>query len=432
MASERPTKALSCWGVLNLGALLETASVMLGSRIRFAALGAALALTVSACSFTNEALLPSLTGEDPRATPAPAQPAPTAQRPAAAGQTTRVEIQPSPAERAAMQPSGQPQTAQGAVTASSTAVGQRVSRMREDVQRLQSGVSGNSQSLQQLRSSTVQTSGRYYTLVGGINARLQVGTTPGNPVLQGQWQEANQELDRIAAEIGRMTALSNQVASDAALAAFLLESVRAAYSLSGAIEDDHRALAQLEDEVNRTVVSIDRMLNELSEDVSRQSAYISRERSNLVTLAVAIKNGELYGTGLGNRAFTAAAAEPTAQGAAARGAQSQQQQSAAAQADRRPLVVIRFDKSNPTYEQALYTAVNRAIERKPDARFDVIAVAPSKGSQAQVALATTNSKKNAETVMRSLTNMGLPADRVKLSSRTSGSVQNNEVQVFVR
>jgi hypothetical protein len=94
--------------------------------------------------------------------------------------------------------------------------------------------------------------------------------------------------------------------------------------------------------------------------------------------------------------------------------------------------VIRFDKANPTYEQALYTAVNRALERKPDARFDIIAVAPNKGTQAQVALASSNSKKNAETVMRSLTNMGLPADRVKLSSRSSGNVQNSEVQVFVR
>ncbi|HEX2114880.1 MAG TPA: hypothetical protein VHM01_10795, partial [Alphaproteobacteria bacterium] len=213
--------------------------------------------------------------------------------------------------------------------------------------------------------------------------------------------------------------------------AFLLESVRAAYGLSGAIEDDHRALAVLEDEVNRTVVSIDRMLNELSEDVSRQSAYISRERSNLSTLALAIKNGELYGTGLGNRAFTAAAAEPSAQTGAARG-QQQQRAAATPSSDSRPLVVIRFDKANPTYEQALYTAVNRALERKPDARFDIVAVAPSKGTQAQVALAASNSKKNAETVMRSLTNMGLPADRVKLSSRSSGTVQASEVQVFVR
>ncbi len=417
-----------------MGAPIETASVTPRSRIRRTALGGVFVLALGGCSFTSEALLPSLTGEDPRAAPAPAQPVAAAQRPAAATQTTRVEIPPSPAERAAMtqQPSGQPQTAQGAVTASATQVGQRVARMREDVQRLQSGVTGNNQSLQQLRSTTVQTSARYYTLVGGINARLQVGTTPGNPILQGQWQEANQELDRISAEIGRMTTLSGQVSSDAALAAFLLESVRAAYSLSGAIEDDHRALAALEDDVNRTVVTIDRMLTELSEDVSRQSAYISRERSNLSTLAVAIKNGELYGTGLGNRAFVAAAADPSATGAAARAGQAPAQQSAAAAATGRPLVVIRFDKANPTYEQALYTAVNRAIERKPDARFDVVAVAPSKGSQAQVALATSNSKKNAETVMRSLTNMGLPADRVKLSSRTSGSVQNNEVQVFVR
>jgi hypothetical protein len=394
-------------------------------------LGGVLTVLLGGCSFTSEALWPSLTGDDPKASSAPAQPAASAQRPTAPAQTTRVEIPPSAAERAAAQASGQAQTAQGAVTASATVVGQRVARMREDVQRLQSGVSGNNQALQQLRAETVQTSARYFTLVGGINARLQVGTTPGNPILQSQWQEAAQELDRISAEIGRMTTLSNQVSADAALAAFLLESVRAAYGLSGAIEDDHRSLAVLEDEVNRTVVSIDRMLNELSEDVSRQSAYISRERSNLSTLALAIKNGELYGTGLGNRAFTAAAADPASQTSAARGGQPQRA-AAAPSADSRPLVVIRFDKANPTYEQALYTAINRALERKPDARFDVVAVAPSKGTQAQVALAASNSKKNAETVMRSLTNMGLPADRVKLSSKSSGTVQNSEVQVFVR
>lgn len=405
---------------------------MSSSRSRFRpsdlALAGAVTVLLGGCSFTQDALWPSLTGDDPKAQTAPAQPAAAAQRPQ--GQVTRVDIPPSPAERAAAA-SGQAQTAQGAVTASSTAVGQRVARMREDVQRLQSGVTGNTQSLQQLRAETVQTSARYYTLVGGINARLQVGTTPGNPILQGQWQEASQELDRISSDIGRMTTLSNQVSSDAALAAFLLESVRAAYGLSGAVEQDHRDLAVLEDEVNRTVVGIDRMLNELSEDVSRQSAYISRERSNLSTLSLAIKNGELYGTGLGNRAFTAASAEPTPP---TRGAQPPRGAAAPAQqsSDSRPLVVIRFDKANPTYEQALYTAVNRALERKPDARFDIIAVAPTKGTQAQVALAASNSKKNAETVMRSLTNMGLPADRVKLSSKSSGNVQNSEVQVFVR
>jgi hypothetical protein len=431
IARDRPVKTLEFWGVLHLGAPLKMASPLSRFRPSSLVLAGAVTVLLGGCSFTQDALWPSLSGEDPKSqSTAPAQPAPTAQRPAPQGQVTRVDIPPSPAERAATA-SGQAQTAQGAVTASSTVVGQRVARMREDVQRLQAGVTGNTQSLSQLRAETVQTSARYYTLVGGINARLQVGTTPGNPILQSQWQEASQELDRISSDIGRMTTLSNQVSSDAALAAFLLESVRAAYGLSGAVEQDHRDLAVLEDEVNRTVVGIDRMLNELSEDVSRQSAYISRERSNLSTLALAIKNGELYGTGLGNRAFTAASAEPSA---VARGAAQQQRgaASAAPSSDSRPLVVIRFDKSNPTYEQALYTAVNRALERKPDARFDIVAVAPSKGTQAQAALAASNSKKNAETVMRSLTNMGLPADRVKLTSKSSGSVQNSEVQVVVR
>lgn len=374
------------------------------------------------CSFASDALWPSLTGRDPKASP----PAQATQSP-----PTRVEIPPSAAERAAQGQVVQAPAPSASGTVTNTAVGQRVARMREDVQRLQGSVATNNQALQQLRGDTVADSQRYYTLVGGINARLQVGTTPGNPVLQAQWAQANQELDKIGTEIGRMTTLSNTVAADAALAAFLLESVRAAYSLSGAVEEDHKNLAALEDDVNRTVVSIDRMLNELSEDVSRQSAYVGRERSNLSALSVAIKNGELYGAGLGNRAFTSLApaegAAPT--GTGARAAAPGQAQ---AHADRRPLVVIRFDRPNPAYEQALYTAVSRALERKPDARFDVIAIAPNKGSQAQAALAATNAKKQAETVVRSLTDMGLPADRVRLSSRSSANIQSNEVQVLVR
>jgi len=35
-------------------------------------------------------------------------------------------------------------------------------------------------------------------------------------------------------------------------------------------------------------------------------------------------------------------------------------------------------------------------------------------------------------VLRSLSDMGLPADRVSLSATTSTSVQSNEVQIYVR
>jgi hypothetical protein len=391
-------------------------------------LGAALSLTN--CSYVSDALWPSLTGSDPRSGSA----------------STRQEIPPSAAERNP-QPTFSPASSGSTTMASSTMaqapvmsggpateVGRRASQMREEVQRLNASVSGRTNSVQQVRVDAVQIAQRYQGLIANINARLQVGTTPGNPILQGQWNQANVELDRYAAEIGQMTALSNQVAADAATAAFLLESVRAAYSLSGAVEEDHRALAGVEDEVNRTVVSIDRMLNELSEDISRQSAYVSRERSNMTALSAAIKNGELYGTGLGNRAFSnvAPADGSPARVGVAPGASPSAASPSNQAAGNRPLVVIRFDRQNPSYEQALYTAVSRAIERRPNAVFDLVAVSPGRGNQAQIALAASNAKRQAETVARSLTDMGLPPDRVSMSASTSAGAQSNEVHVFVR
>lgn len=333
------------------------------------------------------------------------------------------------------QPSTRVQTAQASGSTNfgggETEVGRRAAQLASDAQKLDGSVAARVGAVQQLRAETVQAAEQYQGQVAQINARLQVGTTPGNPILQAQWNQANSALDNFGAEIGRMSEVSNQVAADASTAAFLLESVRAAYSLSGAVEDDHKRLAQVEDQVNREVVTIDRLLNDLSDDISRQSAYMSRERNNMTALSVAIKNGELFGTGLANRAFSPA---PASTGAAApvRSGARRTENPASGAIGHRPLVVIRFDRPNPAYEQALYTAVSRAMERRPNATFDLVAVSPTKGSQAQVALASANAKRQAETVLRSLTEMGLPQDRVTLSSETSANAATNEVQLFVR
>ncbi len=384
-----------------------------------------LALGLSGCNYMTEALWPSMGGSEPARS--------------SDGPVVRQEIAPSAAEQRAMN-----STSAAAVAATpdtgrlpagqSTAVGQRAQQLRGEVQNLQGAVQQRAAAIQQMRGDAISTSQRYFSTVAGINARLQVGTTPGNPILQSQWNTAAAELDRMSAEIGRMSQMSSQVSADAAMAAFLLDSTRAAYSLSGAVEDDHRQLATVEDEVNRTVVSIDRLLNELNEDIGRQSTYIGRERSNLTALSLAIRNGELFGTGLNNRAFTNVTppdGSPAILGVAP-GASPQAGNPAQAAAGRRPLMVIRFDRANPAYEQALYTAVSRALERSPAANFDLVAVAPARGGQSQAALAASTARRQAETVMRSLADMGLPAQRVTLSSTTSNQAQANEVHLFVR
>ncbi|MGH6877955.1 MAG: hypothetical protein ACREHV_11360 [Rhizomicrobium sp.] len=104
----------------------------------------------------------------------------------------------------------------------------------------------------------------------------------------------------------------------------------------------------------------------------------------------------------------------------------------AAAAGSRLLVVIRFDRPNASYHEALDAAISRGLERKPSTTFKLVAVAPSSGTAAQVAVNSNASKYNAEDVMRSLTNMGLPADRVRLSTATTADVHSNEVRIYVR
>jgi hypothetical protein len=355
----------------------------------------ALGASVGGCSLVSEALWPSIGG---RSAPAP-QATPT-----------RIEIPAGPVERSALgAPGSAPQT--------QTLVGQRSGQLRDESQRLGGLVQQHSQLLQQLRGDNTDAAQRYQSVVGTINARLQVGTTPGNPILLSQWSTAQSELDRFAGNIGSLSQLSNQVGSDASLGSFLLESIRNAYALSGAIEEDHRQLAQVEDEVNRTMVTIDRMRVELSEDIARQSAYVSRERSNMTTLSAAIRAGEFYGPGLAARSFNP--------GPVARG-------TAPVAAGTRPLVVVRFDRANPSYEQALFTAINRALELRPQATFDIVGIAAGSGIGGDAAIATSAARRQAEQVMRSLVDMGMPPQRMRMSATSDQSLPANEVHVFVR
>lgn len=374
---------------------------------------------LAGCSGADEALWPTLSGSDPAGTPPPAQSDVSApqridiQAPQPSTYEAPVQTSQAPVERTIAAPV--------AGTPTGTFVGRKVEQMRNDLIKLQDSVRALNGRMLQITNENVAASQRYHAVVAEMNARLQIGTTPGNPVMVKQWNDAQQQLEHIAESLSHMDKLSNDAASEAGLSAWLLDSVRATFALSGAVDEDHRQLRILEDEVNSTVVLIDRLLNELSEDVSRQTTYVANERRNITTMSLAVKNGELYGTSLVNRAF----------------AQSQNLASAAAQASgptvgERPLVVIRFDRPDIPYQQALYNAVSRALERKPDASFDLVAVTPKRGSAAQTALNSTQTKRNAEAVLRTLADMGLPGNRVKLSATTSPDVEANEVQIFVR
>ncbi len=380
----------------------------------------AAAFLLAACSFTEDALWPSLTGEAPSGSGEEVY-IPASQeeiRDEAAYSETAAPVRPQPITQA----SYESDTALMANSPTGTFVGAKVAQQRSELENLKSSVNNRRIQFEQVRNTARQNSQGYFATIAAVTARLRIGTTPGNPVLVSQWNAAQSELDRILTDIAALNTLGNQVAADSAMSSYLLDSVRATYGLQGAVDEDHRQLAVIEDEVNRNVVLIDRLLGGLRETIGRYTNYVNAERRNLSTLALAIKNGEYLGPSLANRGdnyssgpVRSAAVEPQS-----------------LVDERRPLVVIRFDRANVEFKQALYIAISTALERRPQSTFDLVAVAPNMGSPADVALATNASKRHAETVLQALGEMGLPSNRVTLSSTTSPGVQTNEVHIYVR
>src|SRR5665213_2898831 len=357
----------------------------------------ATALLLAGCSYADDMFGTNWSGERQNADAASA----AAAAPAPA---VSYQIPPGPAERAAQPMPGFANAASAAPT--NTVVGQKVASLRADLQRLKGSLAQHQQETAAGHQALERDSAAYFGAVGQINAKLQVGTTAGNPQLVAQWNQAQGMLDRISADVGHLSNVST----------------------GAAVDEDHRQLTQIQAEIDGTTVQIDALLTVLSDEIGRQSNNVANERENLITLSQAIKNGQLYGPSLANRAFgggpVASAPLPAPRQARAPAAYTG--------GAGRPLVVIRFDRPDVAYEQALYTAVSRALERKPSANFELVAVAPNSGTSAQAAVNANASKRNAENVMRSLTSMGLPADRVSLSATTSTDVQNNEVRIFVR
>ena len=304
-----------------------------------------------------------------------------------------------------------------------TLVTRKVTELRRDLDGLKRSTNSYSDRLKSLQTKSDQAAAQYYEQIASMNTELQAGSTPGNPVLVERWNTAQERLDTLSQNASQLNGLSTDLANEASKAAFLQENIRAAYGLSGAVKEDHQKLRTLEDDTNQTIVSLNRLLTSTSDEINRRQSYLRTEKMNLQTLSLAVANGELYGQNLSNSLFQRATQDATTFTAPA---------PAQNPASRRPLVIIRFDRNNVNYEQALYTAIGQALDKYPAAKFDLVAVSPSEGNPAELALASTEARKNGENVLRSLTQMGVPLERVRLNAANSSTVRNSEVHLYMQ
>jgi hypothetical protein len=297
-----------------------------------------------------------------------------------------------------------------------TAVSHTIGELRSAVMGLQDKLVSDSTRLGALKAQAGQSASDYHEAKAHITTHLQMGTTRGNPELVAEWNTAQTALDTLTANINGMNALGTEIANDSSRAHYALNTIEATFNVSGAVDEDHRQLRDLQDETEQTIVLIDRVMMQVSDDVQRQTSFVANERANLTTLASAIKNGELYGAELGSGAAMQYA-PPPGYGEMPSGA---------------PLVTIRFDRAHVDYKQILYTALAQALQSRPGASFNVVAASPTRGTASAVQLAQSEAQRHAAEVMRAMSDMGVPSNRLGVSSTTDPSIGSTEVRVYVR
>lgn len=331
----------------------------------------------------------------------------------------------------------------------------KIANFASEQSQLKSVVDGRKTDLQAMRNETNTAVSDYRSAIAQINSKLQLGTTPGNPELMDEWKDARAKLEKInniAFDIKRLVA---DVESDQSMVDYMVGSIQASYKIRGATEEDHKQLRALEEEAKQIGSNISMFARQLNAEADRQQAYVDNEKHNLNDVALNIKNGKLYGMGGSSTDFFAnggsmfssdesydAFLTETEQdyGYAPRHGRKSQRRSMnetrsliapskaptiaveTAPVSARPIVIVKFDKKNVEFEEPLYQALSRALERNPSATFEVSGVAPQGKSNASV-------KKNVKSVMNALTDMGLPASRVAITMQTD-KVDFDEVRVY--
>jgi hypothetical protein len=98
----------------------------------------------------------------------------------------------------------------------------------------------------------------------------------------------------------------------------------------------------------------------------------------------------------------------------------------------RPYVVIRFTDDAGDYQPALAEAIRRAVDRRPDVAFDLVAVTPRASNAEDLADDKAEAAAQADGVMQALADLGIGPDRVTMWAWTGQPTDVNEIRLYIR
>ena len=302
-----------------------------------------------------------------------------------------------------------------------TYVGQRILEMQEEFNKLDADIKQGEANFEKLKFNGIKSAESYHSIVAAIAARLQIGTTPGNPILLNQYEQAQTELAEVGAQGQNLVDVGNQIALFSTRVSYLLEQARSAKKLRGAVDEDHRNLSSFQDALKRRNVDVLRTLEDLNETVRRRDIFLAAERRRLTQLANAISVGESFGLGLGTLNSLPAINDNENSELGKR--------SDNINVSPNPIAIFRINEQN-NYEQNLFGAISATLDKAPKSRFTLVAVSSSAGNPSEQAERAANARNDVSKLISTLISMGMPADRISVSSLSVANVENTEVRLY--
>ena len=372
-------------------------------------------LSTYSCTGVQDYVFPSLSDEEVVAPPALEDVPATIE----SAESPTQEIPPS---QYAQPPVAQPQVAYD-TGPTGTFVGGKINQFRADLSSIQNAVSSHNNDFLRFKDLVDEQTSVYQGLSSAIRSRLQIGTTPGNPILVGQWNDAQRALEDIQNNVNNLQIVNNRVTADAALITHLKNAINSSFFISGAIDEDHNQLKVLNDDVQRTSVLYARLMDELEEKISREIQILNAERQYMKELSADVEVGKFGGR----------VSAPPTRSSQSTGAQKIEEQGSIDTIKIAPLnydnaiLVIKFDDTNFDYSTALFESISNALEQMPSASFEVVAVSPTGGASF-----AEKARQRASEVFNKVVEMGVPSERVSLASSNSTTAQAEEVHIYLK
>jgi len=372
-----------------------------------------LILFTYSCSGVQEYVFPSLSDEEVVAPPALEEVPQTIET---AQDSSSQEIPPS---QYAPPPVSQPEVAYD-TGPTGTFVGGKINQFRADLSSIQNAISSHNNDFLRFKDLVDEQTSIYQGLSSAIRSRLQIGTTPGNPILVGQWNDAQRALEDMQNNVNNLQIVNNRVTADAALITHLKNAIDSSFFISGAIDEDHNQLKVLNDDVQRTSVLYARLMDELEQKISREIMILNDERQYMKKLAEDVEVGKFGGR---------VSSPPTTSS----NIQEQAEPKSIDTVNIAPLnydnaiLVIKFDDTNFDYSTALFESISNALEQMPSANFEVVAVSPTGGASF-----SDKARQRASEVFGKIVEMGVPSERMTLTSSNSTTAQAEEVHIYLK